>query len=328
VAPWLTDNLRELTRFGERTKTSRTGDDRPRFLVHQRVFKLLASGKVQTRRRRHPSHPRRWTGATDKRLGHRLADRPAIEILKNERWRLITRGGNWSGTHHYPSVEIMRVLGGLVDGSPVNREDSPDHVREDEGYHSADDFKVGCPCPGGFWVLAQEPVGERRILWGIAMNVGVDRSEVITRLDAAWCLHLRKLVVDNGTGRGIETSLSIARRYLYQSSIAVALGLGGVAADERLDCRAAVTKRCLRITQARLLPRGAPSAGRPAERVGQPTRRGILTLLTFHSQNVYCASASGMASRSQVIFHLRAEEDAFQPNGHDFTHSHHCTTNL
>jgi hypothetical protein len=225
------------------------------------------------------------------------------------------------------------MLGGLVDGSPVNREDSPDHVREDEGDHSADDLKVGCPRPGGFWVLAQEPVGERTIFGGIVMNVGVNRGEVIARLDAARCLHLRKLVVDNGTGRGTGTSLPILRRYLYQSSIAVALGLGG--ADGRQDCRAVVTKRCLRITQIRLLPRRAPSAGRAAERVGQPARRGILTLLTFHSQNVYCASASGMASRSQAaiptsdrISRLRAEEDAFQPNGHDFTHSHHCATNL
>ena len=227
------------------------------------------------------------------------------------------------------------MLGGLVDGSPVNREDSPDHVCEDESDHSADDFKVGCPRPGGFWVLAQEPVGEKTIFGGIAMNVRVNRSEVITRLEAARCLHLRKLNVEcrqrNWKG---YWDVIVNRPPLFIPK----LNRGG--SWPRWSRRGRKTGLPSGGYKTLLTdhPNPARAAGCAISRKTRGARwsahsAGILTLLTSHSQNVYCASASGMASRSQatiptsdrhlqVISHLRAEEDAFQPNGHDCIHSH------
>ena len=146
---------------------SRTGNYRPCFFVHQRVFELFAGRQIQVRRSHHPGHLRVWTRAANKRLCHCLADYSAIEILKvTADVRLGIEIEDWRDTHHYPSVEVVRVIIQCENRAPVYREDSPNHVGQDEQECPSYDLKVEWPCPDAFWVLVEESVGKREIFGG------------------------------------------------------------------------------------------------------------------------------------------------------------------
>jgi len=75
-------------------------------------------------------------------------------------------GVKQQNTHHYPSVEVVCVVVQFVDRTPINGEDGPNHISEDEDQCSSDNLKVERSRPGRLWVPVQEPMGERGILRG------------------------------------------------------------------------------------------------------------------------------------------------------------------